>query len=138
MREFRFRMKVPWSDTDAAMVVHFSNYFKYFERTELEFYDNLGFNYAKTLDRSTLWFPRVEAHCRYLSPCHFDDEIEVSMTLSELKEKSVRYDMKLFNLTTQKISAEGYIVVASVDKRIGKAVPIPKDFAEAIARYFRD
>jgi len=136
MREFKIKLKVAWHETDAANVVHFSNYFKYFERAELDFYDYLGFNYAKTLKNSNLWFPRVEAHCRYLSPCEFNDDIEVMMSLAELKEKSIKYNMKVFNVTTQKVSAEGYITVVAVDKKIGRAVPLPADFVQAISKYF--
>lgn len=136
MKEFRLKLKVAWFETDAARVVHFSNYFKYFERAELEFYNALGFNYNRFLKNSTLWFPRVEAFCKYLSPCEFDDEIDVIMTLSEMKEKSVKYAFKLFNVTKQSLSAEGYITVVSVDQRTGRAVPLPKDFAESISKYF--
>jgi len=136
MKEYKVRLKVAWHETDAARVVHFSNYFKYFERAELELYDYLGFNYARTLKNSTMWFPRVEAHCKYLSPCEFNDEIEVIMNLAEMKEKSIKYNMRVFNLTTQKISAEGYITIVAVDRNIGKAVALPKDFAQAILKYF--
>ncbi|MEM3638156.1 MAG: thioesterase family protein [Conexivisphaerales archaeon] len=136
MKDFRIRLKVAWSETDAARVVHFSNYFRYFERAELEFYDRLGFNYAKTLKSSTLWYPRVEAHCRYISPCEFNDELEVVMTLGEMKEKSIRYNMIVNNLTTQKQAAEGYVTIVAVDQKLGKAVPLPAEFARAISDYF--
>src|SRR5579875_2267831 len=103
MKEFSIRMRVPWSDTDAAGVVHFANYFRYFERVELELYRKLGFAYSKSLMKMGLWFARVEAHCSYLSPCEFDDEIEVKMRLTTLGRRSVKYGMEVLNLTTGKV-----------------------------------
>jgi acyl-CoA thioester hydrolase len=138
MKEYRIKLKVPWSDTDAARVVHFANYFKYFEKVELDFYDTLGFNYSMLLKKSTIWFPRVEARCTYRSPCEFDDEIEVSMSLLEMKEKSVKYGMKVYNRTKEKLSAEGYVVVVAVDRRRGRAVLLPRELASAISGYFKD
>ncbi|MDG6933285.1 MAG: acyl-CoA thioesterase [Nitrososphaerota archaeon] len=136
MKEFSIRMRVPWSDTDAAGVVHFANYFRYFERVELELYRKLGFAYSKSLMKMGLWFARVEAHCSYLSPCEFDDEIEVKMRLTTLGRRSVKYGMEVLNLTTGKVAAKGHIVIVSANKSKKRAVPLPDEFREALQKYF--
>ena len=61
---FKTSFRVSWADTDAAQVVHFSNYFRFFEKTEEEFYRHLGFTFTDAEDKG-LWFPRVEAFCQF-------------------------------------------------------------------------
>jgi len=45
MPPFKTTYKISWADTDAAEVVHFSNYFRFFERAEEEMYQKLGFTF---------------------------------------------------------------------------------------------
>jgi acyl-CoA thioester hydrolase len=136
MREFTYKLRVPWSDTDAAGVVHFANYFKYFERAELELYRALGFAYTKSLVSRGLWFARVEAHCKYLSPCEFDDEIEVRLKLEKLGNSSIKFAMEIFNHTSRTQAAEGHMVIVSAKKDDRKSLPLPSDFKKALQKYF--
>jgi len=92
---FKTTFRVSWADTDAAQVVHYSNYFRFFERAEEEFYRHLGFSFNDVANKG-LWFPRVEAFCQFKRPVRFNDLIEVELTIEELKEKSIKYGFKLF------------------------------------------
>ena len=67
MPPFKTTYRITWADTDAAQVVHFSNYFRFFERAEEEFYEHLGFTFSDKTLRG-LWFPRAEAFCQYKKP----------------------------------------------------------------------
>lgn len=123
---FRASFRVTWADTDAAQVVHYSNYFRFFERTEEEFYRQLGFTFTDTAKRG-LWFPRVEAFCQYKKPARFNDLLEVELAIDELKEKSVKFGFKVFNKETTELLATGYVVVVAADKQTGKATLIPEE-----------
>ncbi len=112
MNDFRIQLRVTWVETDAAQVVHFTNYFRYFERAEEEFYNKLGLDFL-SLSKYNVWLPRVEAHCKYLSPCRFNDLIEVSLRIDKIREKSIHYGFTINNLTTGKKSAEGYVVAVA-------------------------
>lgn len=118
-------------DTDAAQVVHFSNYFRFFERAEEEFYSRLGFNFGEFAKKG-LWFPRVEAVCRYRKPARFNDLVEVELVVEELREKSVKYGFRVFNNESKDLLAEGYLVAVVADRQSGKAVAIPKDIVEKL------
>ncbi|MCJ7429608.1 acyl-CoA thioesterase, partial [Candidatus Bathyarchaeota archaeon] len=59
-RTFKASFRVSWADTDAAQVVHFSNYLRFFEKAEEEFYRHLGFSFTDYKLTPGLWFPRVE------------------------------------------------------------------------------
>lgn len=128
---FRTSFRVAWADTDAAQVVHYSNYFRFFERTEEEFYRHLGFTFMDTARRG-LWFPRVEAFCQYKKPARFNDLLEVELTVEELKEKSVKLGFNVFNKETATLLATGYVVIVAADKQTGKATKIPDDIVEKL------
>lgn len=130
-KSFKISFRVAWADTDAAQVVHYSNYFRFFERAEEEFYRHLGFTFTDTQERG-LWFPRVEAFCQYKKPARFNDLIEVELTVEELREKSIKYGFKIFNKESKVLLANGYVVIVTADKREGKAVAVPRDIVEKL------
>lgn len=123
---FKASFRVTWADTDAAQVVHYSNYFRFFERAEEEFYRHLGFSFTDLHARG-LWFPRVEAFCQFRQPAKFDDLLEVEIAVGELKEKSVRFEFNVFNKDTAALLATGYIIAVAADKHAGKATAIPDE-----------
>ncbi len=131
-KTFRTTFRVCWSDTDAAQVVHFSNYFRFFEKAEEEFYRHLGFSFTDAKLSKGLWFPRVEALCQYKRPARFNDLIEVELEVEELKEKSVKYQFRIVNKETATLLANGYVIIVAADKQTGKATPVPTEIVEKL------
>jgi len=128
---FKTTYRVTWADTDAAQVVHYSNYFRLFERAEEEFYRHLGFSFTD-LRTKGLWFPRVEAFCQYKKPARFNDLLEIELNVEELREKAVKYCFKVFNKENSDLLATGYVVIVAADKQAGKATLIPEEIAEKL------
>ncbi len=87
--EHRITRRVEFSETDMAGIVHFSNFFRYFEAVEHDFYRSLGFS-IDARDQGLGW-PRVEATCSYRAPLRFEDVFEVWLLVAERRERSVRY-----------------------------------------------
>jgi acyl-CoA thioester hydrolase len=131
---FKASFRISWADTDAAQVVHFSNYFRFFEKTEEEFYRHLGFTFIDAHKRG-LWFPRVEAFCQFKKPARFNDLVEVELTIEELKEKSVKYSFRVLNGETSELLANGYMILVAADKQTGKAAKIPMVIVEKLKSY---
>lgn len=130
-KAFKTLYRVTWADTDAAQVVHHSNYFRLFERAEEELYRHLGFSFTDFRTRG-LWFPRVEACCQYRKPAKFNDLLEIEVTVEEMKEKSVKYAFRILNKENMQLLATGYVVAVVVDKQAGKATRIPKEIVEKL------
>jgi YbgC/YbaW family acyl-CoA thioester hydrolase len=135
-KSFKFLIRVAWVDTDAVGVVHFSNFFRFFERAEEEFYRFLGFGFGD-FGVKGLWFPRVEAFCQYKRPARFDDLLEVEVTVEELREKAVKLGFGVVNKGTEDFLAGGYLVVVAADRQTGKAVGIPLDVVERLRPFAR-
>jgi len=133
LQSFKTLYRVSWVDTDAAQIVHFSNFFRFFERAEEEFYEHMGL--TDWLGVKDVILPRVEAFCQYRKPARFNDLLEIELTVEELKEKSMRYGFKIYNKKTTELLASGYVVAVAVDRHTLKAVPIPQEIVEKLKTY---
>lgn len=128
---FKTSFRVTWVDTDAAGVVHYSNYFRFFERAEEEFYRHLGFDFTNFRERE-LWFPRVEASCQYKKPATYSDLLVIEVTIEDLKEKSVKLGFRVVNEKTDDLLAFGHLVIVAADKQTGRATRIPVDIVDKL------
>ncbi|TET56824.1 acyl-CoA thioesterase [Candidatus Bathyarchaeota archaeon] len=136
MAIFKTTYRVMWSDIDAAQVVNHSNYFRFFQRAEEEFYEYLGlgpgFDY---FTERGIWLPRIEVFCQYKAPSSFGDTLEVSLTIMEIKKKSVKYGFVVKKKDTGVLVAEGYVVATAADKRIEKAINFPSEIAKKLKAF---
>jgi len=128
---FNTSLRVTWVDTDAAGVVHYSNYFRFFERAEEEFYRYVGFDFTNLKERG-LWFPRVETSCQYKKPAKYSDMLVIEVSVEELKEKSVKLGFKVVNEKTDDLLAFGHLVIVAADKQTGHATRIPVDIFDKL------
>ena len=87
--EVRLRRRVQFSETDAAGIVHFSNFFRYFEDAEHELWREAGLSIHP--EQSPIGWPRVSATCDYHRPLRFEQEFEIHVRISELTKRSVTY-----------------------------------------------
>ncbi len=129
---FETEIRVRWVDTDRLQVVHFSNYFRYFEAAEEEYYRSMGLNYQTLHEKYGIALPRVEVGCTYRSPARFNDLLRVILTVKEIAEKTILYDFAIHSKTSGRILAEGSVRVATVDTKTWKAVPVPEELAAAL------
>ncbi|MEM3325578.1 MAG: thioesterase family protein, partial [Thermoplasmata archaeon] len=88
MKEFEYRYRVAWVDTDALGVMHFSNYFRICERTEEEFMNSIGLSFDISKNIS---LPRVKAECSYKSPLMYNDTAVITMKVQEIGKKHLKY-----------------------------------------------
>jgi len=126
---FRRRFRVHWVDTDIAGVMHFTNYFRYFEACEEEFYKSLGMDLNFLREEHGVLLPRVEASCQYKVACHFNDEIEVVLSVREVGPKTVTYEFQI--LKKDEKAAEGLVKCIATTLE-WKVVDLPTEFARAV------
>ncbi len=134
MPPFSYPFKVSWVETDALAVVHFSNYFRYFERAEQEFYMQAGSSQGNVMEKYGIAFPRVEARCTYESPMKFGDTGRTELSLVEIADKAVRIGFEITNDTTGKKAAHGVMTLVCVDTERWRAVSIPDDVRAIFSR----
>ena len=88
--EFRVRRRVAFSETDAAGIVHFATYFRYFEDAEHALWRQAGLS-IHSLGSPVGW-PRVSASCEYHRALKFDHEFDVHVVIAEITARTLRYE----------------------------------------------
>ncbi len=97
MPQFIATRRVQFSETDMAGIVHFSNFYRWMEETEHEFFRSLGFAIMEPHDDGTyLGWPRVSASCTFERPLTYDDEFQVRLDIERIGVKSVTYVMEFW------------------------------------------
>lgn len=88
---FRTTRRVEFHHTDAAGIVHFSQFFLYMEEVEHEFLRSRGLSVMMRDAEGVLSWPRVSARCDYTSTVKFEDLLDVELEISRLGEKSATF-----------------------------------------------
>ena len=127
--------RVEFSETDMAGIVHYSNFFRYMEVAEHEFFRRLGFSVVTRMVDPPVGWPRVHARCDYKQPLRFEDEFEIHMLVTEKRSKSLTYEFRFRKITAPPGEvARGSLTVVCVTHENGKMVPttIPKTMVDKI------
>lgn len=90
--EFRYKRLIEFADTDMAGIVHFSNFFRFMEVTEHAFYRSLGIQVHPEFIEGKVGWPRVHASCDYKYPLRFEEEVEVHLSVRDIRMKTVEYE----------------------------------------------
>jgi acyl-CoA thioester hydrolase len=83
-RPHRHRERVRFGDTDAAGIVYYANYLRWFEAGRAELMRARGVPYHEVVSDGA-YLPVVEAWCRYFASARYDDEVEVESWVHELR-----------------------------------------------------
>jgi acyl-CoA thioester hydrolase len=133
--EHRMRRLVEFADTDMAGIMHFANYFRFMEAAEHAFFRSLGLAvHTSNADGSMEGWVRVSAACDYFAPLHYQDEVELRLSVREKREKSITYEIEFTRIEATgpeplEPAARGRVTVVFVrkgprDERL-RAAPMP-------------
>jgi acyl-CoA thioester hydrolase len=110
------RVRVRFHETDLMGIVHHASYLSYMEVARVEWLRRRGVTYAAWA-QSGLHLPVVEVSLKYRAPARFDDEIDVEISLHEIRAASVRFDYRIARPSDGTLCAEGSTRLACVDGR---------------------
>jgi YbgC/YbaW family acyl-CoA thioester hydrolase len=117
--------RLDWMDTDAADRWHFTTMFRLAEAAEAELHRQLGIT-----DQTFGKTPRVHVEADFRAPVMFDDLLDVTLRVAEVRRKSVTYDVELCRDGDTLATAR--IVTVFTDGPNGQAAPWPDDVAAAL------
>jgi len=104
---FVYGRRVEFADTDTAQLIHFTALLRYMEEAEHAFYRSLGASGYEWRPDGVSGTPRVSVRCDFLGPLRYGEEVEVRLTVCELRNKAIRYEAEF---TVER--SEGLSVVA--------------------------
>ena len=125
--------RVLYGDTDAAGVVYYANYLRYFEKGRTEYMRDLVMTYKKIEDLGLL-LPVIECYSRYKAPASYDDLLTIETSLAELKNVSCRFNYRIYKNGSDNslvLLAKGHTVHASVNRE-GRLTRLPPNVLEKL------
>ena len=128
------RRRVQFSETDAAGLVHFSNFFRYFEDAEHELWRSAGLSIHP--EQSSIGWPRVSAACEFHRPLKFEQEFDVSVRISDLGKRTISYIGEITRSGERIATASWKIAcVNRLPDGAIKSAEIPADVADRLRPY---
>jgi acyl-CoA thioester hydrolase len=129
---FRTPVRVHWADTDAAGIVWFGNFLRYFEEAEDELFRALGRTRLNLVRDHGILMPRVEATCRFRSPARAEDLLSVGIAVREITSRRVSYEFEARIDEPERIVCQGEYRVACVDAATMKSREFPAAIRELL------
>jgi len=124
VREFIWRARVYWEDTDGGGVVFYANYLKYMERARTEWLRSLGHAQSELAEKFGFVFAVVEVKLNYRRPARLDDEMEISCLPVPEGSASIRFQQVIKRGDT--VLVEGEVRVACVDAKTFRPRRLPE------------
>lgn len=88
--------RIEFSETDMAGLVHFSNYFRYMETAERDFFESNGLELIRSQPNQLVGWPRARVECKFAAPLRFGDTIEIHLAVKAIKDRSIDYQFRIF------------------------------------------
>ena len=129
---FRWSIRVYWEDTDAAGIVFYANYLKFFERARSEWLRSLGFGQEALRTTAGFGFVVTDTSLRYVEPARLDDVLEITVEVDHVGPASVSVSQQASR--AGRLLAEGAIRVGCVDLGTFRPRRIPDDILARIGR----
>ena len=131
--------RIEFVDTDVSGNTHFSRFFIFMETAEHELLRSLGTTVHLEDGERTIGWPRVDAHCKYLRPVRFGDELEIRVFVERQGKKSMTYRFE-FHCRGEQVAEGKMSSVCCVlgDNGALEAIPIPPFIADRLRSAISD
>lgn len=128
MKKASVKINVSMADLDGMRAVYHTNYIKWFDLARTRLFRDAGVQMEKW-EAGGILLPLVVCHCEYKEGAVFDDELQVTAEVNEVKGKVVALTYTVENL------ANGHIIATGLTKQVfcdenGKSFVLEERFPE--------
>jgi acyl-CoA thioester hydrolase len=140
MKTFTIEERVRWGDVDAAGIIFYGSYIRFFEIGETELFRAAGMPYGKVFDHLNIWLPRVHLECDFHRAAKMDDLLEVSVYVGKIGLTSLRLNFEVRRKTEdgtieKDLMATAHFVLVCTDRENLKPLPVPETLRVALDPY---
>jgi YbgC/YbaW family acyl-CoA thioester hydrolase len=133
--KYTIEERVRWGDVDAASIIFYGAYIRFFEFAETELFRAVGLPYGVIFEELDIWLPRVHLECDFRHAAQLDDLLEVSVYVGKFGTKSMRLNFEVRRKGVDTLIAEAHFVLAAVRRDTFETVPIPPTLKSRLAPY---
>ena len=132
---FRMALRVYWEDTDAAGIVFYANFLKFFERARTEWLRAKGYSQERLRTERGTGFIVTDASVSYRRPARLDDLLDVTVGLTRVGQASLQIAQQAFRIVpdgTNELLADGTIRIGCVELGTYRPRRIPTEILQSI------
>lgn len=133
--KFRIEERVRWGDVDAARIIFYGAYIRFFEFAETELFRAVGLPYGVMFDELDVWLPRAHLECDFRRAAQLDDLLEVCVHVGRIGKASIRLNFEVRRKGETELVAEAHFVLVSVRRDTFETVPVPAELQRRLAPY---
>lgn len=127
---------VRWEDIDAAGIINYQAYLRFFGLAEVELFRSCGLSYRTMFDDLNVWLPRVHVECDFLHPVTLDELLVVDAYFGHIGTSSIHLNFEVRRKSDPTtIVASGKYVLVSVKRGEFKPMPVPQQIRDRLAPY---
>ena len=126
-RKFSIEERVRWGDVDAARIIFYGAYIRFFEFAETELFRAVGLPYSVMFEELDVWLPRAHIECDFRHAAQLDDLLEVSVFIGRIGTKSLRLNFEVRRKGEKELIAEAHFVLVAVRRDTFETVTVPAE-----------
>ena len=140
LQKFTIEERVRWGDVDAAGIIFYGSYIRFFEIAETELFRAAGLPYGVVFDELNIWLPRVHLECDFHRAAQLDDLLEVSVWVGKIGTTSLRLNFEVLRKDRdkkieEKLIATAHFVLVATRRDNLRPVPVPEELRRALEPY---
>src|SRR6476646_743397 len=110
-KRFTIEERVRWGDVDAAGIIFYGAYIRFFEIAETELFRAAGLTYGVMFEVLDIWLPRVHLECDFFRAAKLDDLLEVSVFVAKIGSSSLRLNFEVRRKNEPDLIATAHFVL---------------------------
>ncbi len=136
---FSVQEYVRWEDIDAAGIINYQAYLRFFGLAEVELFRSCGLSYRILFEELGIWLPRVHVECDFFHPVTLDELLVVEAYFGKIGRSSIHLNFEVRRKEREDVVvASGKYVLVTVKK--GQLIPtaVPKMVREKLLPYVEE
>lgn len=133
--KFCIEERVRWGDVDAARIIFYGAYIRFFEFAETELFRSVGMPYGVIFDQLDVWLPRVHIECDFHRAAQLDDLLQVCVYVGHIGTKSFRLNFEVRRKGEQQLIADAHFILVSVRRDTFETIPLPHELIQRLKPY---
>jgi acyl-CoA thioester hydrolase len=121
--------KANFYETDQMGIIHHSNYIRWFEEARVDFMEQIGFGYEKSVELG-VDFALLGLSCEYKSMVRFADVVQIEARITGLKNARMSVEYRITDAKTGELRTTGETRHCFLDSGKMRPVSLKKTLPE--------
>jgi Predicted thioesterase len=134
-KKYCIEERVRWGDVDAARIIFYGAYIRFFEFAETELFRSVGLPYSVMFEELDVWLPRAHLECDFRRAAKLDDMLEVCAFVGHIGTKSLKLNFEVRRKGEDALVAEAHFILVAVRRDTFETVPLPEELKRRLAPY---